>query len=142
MRTFALVWGLLFTGAGILGFIPALLAPPVDGSALAIDGGYGHLLGLFPVNWVHNLVHLAFGIWGLSASRGWGASRAYTRSVAVVYGLLVVMGFFPVLNTTFGLIPIYGHDIWLHALLAAPAAYFGWFVTAPVEARIDGRVRT
>jgi hypothetical protein len=30
------------------------------------------------------------------------------------------------LYTTFGLIPLYGHDIWLHAVLAAVGAYFGF----------------
>ncbi len=29
-------------------------------------------------------------------------------------------------RTTFGLVPIYGHDVWLHAVLALIAAYFGW----------------
>jgi hypothetical protein len=26
----------------------------------------------------------------------------------------------------FGLVPLFGNDIWLHALLAIIAAYFGW----------------
>ncbi len=34
------------------------------------------------------------------------------------------MGLIPVLNTSFGLIPIFGHDVWLHALFALAAAYF------------------
>lgn len=131
MRTFALVYGLVFTLVGLLGFVPGLVSPPVGHPDLAIDGMHGRLLGLFPVNWLHNLIHLAFGIWGLAASRGWGASRAYARSVAVIYAVLAVMGLIPGLNTTFGLVPIHGNDIWLHALLAAGAAYFGWFVRAP-----------
>jgi hypothetical protein len=36
------------------------------------------------------------------------------------------MGFIPVLRTTFGLAPVYGNNIWLHALLAIAAGYFGW----------------
>jgi hypothetical protein len=42
--------------------------------------------------------------------------------------VLTVMGLIGAarLHTTFGLIPLYGHDVWLHALLAAGAAYFGW----------------
>jgi len=32
----------------------------------------------------------------------------------------------PPLWTLFGLVPLYGNDIWLHGLLAAIAAYFGW----------------
>jgi hypothetical protein len=45
--------------------------------------------------------------------------------VAVIYGILTVMRLIPVLDTTFGLIPLYGHDVWLHALLAIVAAHFG-----------------
>ena len=37
-----------------------------------------------------------------------------------------MMGLIPVLNMTFGLIPLYGHDVWLHAGIAAMAAYFGF----------------
>jgi hypothetical protein len=53
-------------------------------------------------------------------------SVTYARSVAVVYGLLTVLGLIPAINDTFGLIPIGGNDIRLHALLAAVAAYFGF----------------
>ena len=57
----------------------------------------------------------------------------YARGWAIVYGVLAVMGLIPALHTTFGLIPIFGHDAWLHALTAVVAAYVGWF--APVETR-------
>lgn len=30
------------------------------------------------------------------------------------------------LNTAFGFVPLYGHDIWLHVLLAAGGLYFGF----------------
>ena len=63
--------------------------------------------------------------------RTFDASRVYARSVAVIYGLLAIMGLIPGLNTVFGLVPIHGHDVWLHLLIAAPAAYFGW-AAAPV----------
>lgn len=55
-----------------------------------------------------------------------GAAKLYGKSVAVIYGVLVVMGLIPGMNTTLGLIPLYGHDIWLHAALALVAAYFGF----------------
>jgi hypothetical protein len=58
----------------------------------------------------------------------------YFRAVAVIYGLLTVLGLLPATNTTFGLIPIYGNDVWLHAVLALVAAYFGWMNRDPVGA--------
>ena len=51
-------------------------------------------------------------------------------ATATFHAVLAVMGLVPGLDTTFGLVPIYGHDVWLHALLAGVAAYFG-FVAAP-----------
>ncbi|GAA0578470.1 DUF4383 domain-containing protein [Caenispirillum bisanense] len=126
VRTFALILGIVFVVVGIAGFIPAFVVAPATDAGLALDHGHGRLFGLFPVNWLHNLVHLAFGVWGLVASRGFGGARGYARAVAVIYAVLAVMGLIPVLRTTFGLIPLYGHDIWLHFAIAAVAAVFGF----------------
>jgi hypothetical protein len=46
--------------------------------------------------------------------------------VALIYALLTVLGLIPATNTAFGLVPIYGHDVWLHAVLAAGAGHFGF----------------
>jgi len=126
-RTFALVFGILFLIVAASGFIPGLLQPPAPGDPdLVMDTMHGRALGLFPVNILHDLVHLLFGIWGIVAYRSLGAAKTYARSVAIIYAVLVVMGLVPALNTTFGLIPIHGNDVWLHALLAVIAAYFGF----------------
>ena len=133
-RTFALAAGLAYMLVGALGFLPGITQPPPAGSpGLAVDSGYGYLLGLFPINLLHNLVHLAVGIAGLAAYRSRGGARAFARGLAVFYGLLAVMGLIPGLNTTLGLIPIFGHDIWLHALTALLAAYFGFAAPAAVR---------
>jgi hypothetical protein len=97
----------------------------------ALTRRHGLALGLFPVNTLHNIVHLLFGALGLAAA--WGAilsARSYFQLVAVAYGLLVVLGLIPATQTTFGLVPIWGADVWLHGLLAIASAYFG-FVAAP-----------
>jgi hypothetical protein len=126
-RTFALIFGIAFLAIGISGFIPGLSTPPHAGHPdLAVDSFYGQALGLFPVNILHNIVHILFGIWGLLAYKSLGASKGYAKSVAVAYAVLTVAGFVPGLNTMFGLVPLFGNDIWLHALLASVAAYFGW----------------
>ena len=87
---------------------------------------YGYLLGLFPVNVLHSAVHLAIGAWGIAAWRGMSDPQVYARSLALFYGALAVMGLIPGMNTLFGMLPIHGHDVWLHAGTAAIAAYFGW----------------
>jgi hypothetical protein len=127
-RTFALVFGIVFLLVGILGFVPGMVhMPPMDPHPnVMMPDSYGDLLGLFPVNMLHNVVHILFGLGGLLAYRSLGGAKTYFRVVAVVYALLTIMGLVPALATTMGMVPIYGNDVWLHAVLAIVAAYFGW----------------
>lgn len=88
-------------------------------------------LGLFPVNLLHNIVHLVFGLWGLVASRGFDAAKVFARVTGTVYAILVPLGF--IAPNGFGMIPIGGTDPWLHLVLAAPLFYFGFIdKTGPV----------
>ena len=129
-RTFAMIFGIVFLIVGAGGFIPGLttmggMGHPGDADVTMVNM-FGYELKLFPVNVLHDIVHILFGIWGLLAARTLGGARMYFRGVAIIYALLTVMGLIPPLDTTFGLIPLYGNDIWLHAVLALVAAYFGW----------------
>lgn len=108
IKRIALVFGIVFLLVGIAGF----LTP--GGTSMGVESA-GRLLGLFPVNLLHNIVHLAFGIWGLAASRSFGGARAYARTGGVIYLVLAVLGF--VAPDGFGLVPLGSHDIWLHAVL-------------------------
>jgi hypothetical protein len=133
-RNFAIVFGIAYLAAGVLGFIPALVSPPpADAPGIGVTSFYGYLLGLFPINLMHNLVHLAIGAWGLAAARSATGARTYGKALAIIYGILAVMGLIPALNTVFGLVPIHGHDVWLHAATAIIAAYFGWFAAGRTE---------
>ena len=125
IQTFARIYGIVFLIVGVGGFIPGLTRAH-EHPGLVVQAASGMELGLFPVNVLHNLVHILFGAWGLFAARTVNAGRTYARVVAVAYALLTILGLIPATNTTFGLVPIYGHDIWLHALLAAVAGYFGF----------------
>ena len=129
-RTFAMIFGIVFLVVGAGGFIPGMTTMDMSGHAADADvtmkSMFGYELKLFPVNVLHDIVHILFGIWGLLAARTFGGARMYFRGVAVIYAVLTVMGLVPALYTTFGLIPLYGYDVWLHAVLAIVAAYFGW----------------
>ena len=137
-RTFALIFGIVFLIVGAGGFIPGLTMMDHGGHPADADvtmrSFFGYELGLFPVNLLHNIVHLLFGVWGLLAYKSLSASKGYARGVAIIYAVLMVMGLVPGLNTTFGLIPLYGNDVWLHALLAAVAGYFGFVHKDRVDA--------
>jgi hypothetical protein len=145
-RYFAAVVGVVYLLVGILGFIPASLSPPgvvgpAEGQELAVNTLHGRLLGLFPVNVLHDLVHVVIGILGIAAYTSFDRARTFARGLAILYAVLTVMGLIPGLNTVFGLVPLYGHDVWLHAVTAAIAAYFGWGAverTAAAEAAFAG----
>ncbi len=130
-RTFAFVFGIVFLLAGASGFVPGMLHPvPAGAPPLSVNTGYGLVMGLLPVNLLHNLVHILFGILGVAAFAGLFAPRVYAQIVAISYGLLVVLGLLPATNTLFGLVPIYGNDVWLHLALGLVAAYFGFMAPA------------
>jgi hypothetical protein len=131
-RYWALISGIAFLAVGLLAFVPSLTPLPVGPPPIAVDTGYGFLFGIFPVNLLHNLVHLVVGVLGILAYRSFSAARLYARGLAICYAVLTIMGFIPVLSTFFGLIPIFGADIGLHALTAIISAYFGWL--APISA--------
>ena len=125
--TFALIAGIVYLALGILGLIPAaLVPPPLEAPPTRFALLYGYLLGLFPVNILHTAVNLIVGALGLAAWSGRLSAMMYARALAWFFGVLAVMGMLPLLNTTFGLMPLHAHDIWLHAITALGAAYVGW----------------
>lgn len=140
--TFALFIGFAYVSAGILGLVPAALQPlPADAPPVKVSLLYGELLGVFPVNVIHSAVHIVIGAAGVYAWRSdhvWrrmATPKIYARALAVTYGVLAVLGVAPGVQTLFGLVPLYGNDVWLHAGTAAIAAYFGWRSEAFVDRR-------
>lgn len=106
----AQIFGWVFVVVAIWGFV-------VGGMSMEADPEMApKILGLFPVNLLHNIVHLAFGVWGIMAARSVAGSRSYALWAGLIYLVLTILGF--VMPTTMGLIPIGGNDIWLHALIA------------------------
>jgi hypothetical protein len=90
------------------------------------------LLGLFPVNIAHNVVHLLFGLWGLAAARSFAGAKSYAQVAGMIYIVLAVLGF--VAPDGFDLVPLGGNDIWLHAVIGIVLVYFGF--TAKADTRI------
>lgn len=122
----SLVFGIGFLLAAAAGFL-------ASGTTMHADMETApRALGLFPVNLLHNLLHLAFGVWGVAASRAWSASRTYARITGVAYLGLAALGF--VAPELFGLAPIGGNDIWLHVLLGLPLAVVGFTARRPTHA--------
>ena len=119
------VFGVVFILIAIVGFLAkgGMAMQPTD-PALASKA-----FGMFPVNLLHNLVHLLFGVWGLVASRSWAGSKQFFTVAGIIYAVLTILGF--VAPTGFGLVPLGGPDIWLHCLLAILMLAIG-FTAKPV----------
>jgi hypothetical protein len=134
-RNFALISGVFFITIGVLGFIPGLVTPMANQTdpPLLIETGYGYLFGLFPTNIVHNLVHVAVGVWGFTSARSDKGALFYCQAFTILYSLIVVMGLLPGLGTTLGLMPVFGGNVLLNLGATALAAYCGFVAISNVE---------
>ena len=111
VQRLAQIFGIVFLLLAIIGFV-------TSGSSMEADPEMAaKIFGLFPVNLVHNGVHLGFGIWGLLAARSFEGSRNYGIIGGVMYLVLAVLGY--IAPDGFGLVPLGSNDIWLHGLLGA-----------------------
>lgn len=132
-QKFALGIGIVYLVMGVMGFIPALVTQPdplpfyID--KLGVVSGFGYLMGLFPVNTPHNIIHIATGLIGIAASIALDSSRLFAGQLGIYYTALAILGLIPVTNTFFGLFPIYGFDVLLHGVTGLLGIYFGFFVT-------------
>jgi len=134
-QRFAQVFGIIYLVVGVLGFIP--VAPFLVGALPNVIGPFnGLLLGLFPVNWLHNLAHIAIGAAGLASYRSPVGARTYALTIGVLYLVLFLVGL--VLPNFFGLLPLGGWDLILHLVTALIA--FGAYFTSP-EAPGPARTR-
>ncbi len=118
-RQFAQIFGAIYVIVGILGFIPGITQP-----ATGYDGGGGMLLGLFEVNYLHGVVHLALGVWGLASAGSMARAVTFCRAFAVILIVLGIYGFFS--SATDAIVPLSGYDVYLHLASGVIAAYFGW----------------
>ncbi len=127
-QRFAQVFGAIYLIIGILGFIPVapfLVPVQIASPEAGVIGPFeGLLLGLFPVNWLHNLAHIGIGAAGLASYRNPAGARSYALAIGVLYLVLALVGL--ILPTFFGLLPLGSWDITLHALTAilALGAYY------------------
>jgi hypothetical protein len=127
-QTLAMVFGIAFLGAGILGFIPGITTDYGDMSFAGNDSK-SELLGLFQVSVLHNIVHILFGIAGLALARTWEGARTYLLGSGVIYVVLFVYGLLIDSGSDVNVVPINGADNVLHLLLAI-GLLGAWFASA------------
>lgn len=133
VRYFSLVVGLIYLAFGLTGVLPNFVEPievaPRLMAEVGVTDGLGYLYGLFPVNTFESMIYVVIGMGGLAGFVGTEVfARLYADTLAVWLGLAGILGLIPIANTFFGLIPLYGNDVYLHLGTAAIAAYFGFFL--------------
>lgn len=94
-RTVAAVLGVVYLAAGVAGFISD-----------------SPLFSIFPVNPLHNIVHLVFGAALLYGVMNTTMATNINRTIGAILVVLGVLGF--VSADGFGIVPLGGADIWLH----------------------------
>ena len=117
-RDFARLFGAVFLLVGILGFIPGVTTNYSDMTFASHEGDTA-LLGIFDVNILHNVVHLAFGVLGLMAAKEAGLSRTYLLGGGIVYLVVWLYGIVVDLGSSANIINLNTADNWLHLGLSA-----------------------
>ena len=131
-RLIVLVFGVVYVLIGILGFIPGVTT---EGGEFANQpSATGAILGIFPINLLHNVVHLVLGLALLYGATSTANAINMARGVGVVLLLVGVLGFF--VPDTFNLMPIGGPDIFLHLGTALVLLIVGFALPADREARV------
>jgi ABC-type transport system involved in multi-copper enzyme maturation permease subunit len=130
-QTLALVFGIAFLGAGVLGFIPGITTNLGD-IKFAGNDSPSELLGIFQVSILHNIVHLLFGIAGIALARTWESARTYLLGSGVIYVVLFVYGLLVGSDSDANFIPANSADDFLHLALAI-GLLASWFVSKEAD---------
>ncbi len=130
-QTLALVFGIAFLGAGVLGFSPGITTNLGD-IKFASNDSPSELLGIFQVSILHNIVHLLFGIAGIALARTWESARTYLLGSGVIYVVLFVYGLVVGSGSDANFIPANSADDFLHLALAI-GLLASWFVSKEAD---------
>jgi hypothetical protein len=121
--------GATFILVGILGFVPGVTSHLYGGLDFAGHNSQAKLLHIFQVSWLHNIVHIAFGLVGLAFARTAVTARVYLIGGGVVY---LVLWFYGLLIDQHGganFVPFNTADNWLHFVLGVAMIGLGFAVT-------------
>ncbi len=117
-QMFAMVFGGVYLLVGVAGFF---VAKGLTG------GSVDDKLILFPVNHLHNVVHLAVGALWLIGSRTPSMARSVNLLIGGVYLLVAALGFtgIDLMRTLLNIHSTGDADNFLHLVSGAAALYFG-----------------
>jgi hypothetical protein len=124
-----LLIGATFILVGILGFIPGVTSHLYGGLDFAGHNSQAKLFHVFQVSWLHNIVHIAFGLVGLAFARSEATARLYLIGGGVVYLVLWFYGLLIDQSGGANFVPFNTADNWLHFALGAGMIVLGFATT-------------
>ena len=128
-QVFATLLGATFILVGILGFIPGITSHLYGGLDFAGHNSQAKLLHVFQVSWLHNIVHIAFGLVGLALARTWETARLFLIGGGVVYLVLWLYGLLISMDSGANFVPFNTADDWLHVVLGVTMIGLGFATT-------------
>jgi hypothetical protein len=118
-----------FVLVGVLGFIPGITSHLYGGLDFAGHNSQAKLLHIFQVSWLHNIVHIAFGLVGFALARTWETARLYLIGGGVVYLVLWLYGLMIGMSSGANFVPFNTADNWLHFVLGVAMIGLGFATT-------------
>ena len=128
MQKAALAVGIVFLVVGVLGFIPGVTSN-YGSMTFASHDSDAHLLGLFQVSILQNIVHLLFGVAGLVLARSIGGARNYLVVGGVIYLVLFLYGLLVGQESAANFVPVNTADDILHLVLGLGMIALGVILT-------------
>ncbi|AVT28334.1 DUF4383 domain-containing protein [Plantactinospora sp. BC1] len=128
VRRVAVAVSAVFLLVGVLGFIPGVTTN-YDSMTFAGHESDAHLLGVFEVSVLHNIVHLLFGVVGLAMARTVERARLYLIGGGAVYLVLWLYGLVIGHDSAANFVPLNGADNWLHFFLGVGMIALGLLTT-------------
>jgi hypothetical protein len=129
VQMLAALVGATFLLVGILGFIPGITSHLYGGLDFAGHDSQAKILHIFQTSWLHNIVHLAFGIAGLMLARTWEGARTYLIGGGVIYLALWLYGLIVGQDSSANFVPLNTADDWLHFVLGVGMIGLGFVTT-------------
>lgn len=113
----ALAVGAVFLLVGVLGFIPGVTT---DFGELSFAGpeSHAHLLGIFQISILHNIVHLLFGVAGVTMAKTVAGAYNFLLWGGIIYAVLFVYGLVVPEESSANFVPLNLADDLLHLVLA------------------------
>jgi hypothetical protein len=112
IQKFSWIFAIVFIAVGALGFVPGITTN-------------GHLLSIFEVNTLHNIIHLATGVVAAFMASSANNARLFFKVFGVVYAVVAIVGLVQG-TTVLGLIGVNMADNLLHVVIAALALWLGF----------------